>query len=89
MNLLKKILGHILWCTIAYILGFQEKFNKRVRRDPHSLEYIPNDYKTQDMCNKAVETDRCLLKFVPVHLRTHCLKVVEKRKAQKAEIKEE
>ena len=41
------------------------------------------------MCNKAVEADPCLLKFVPARFRTHCLKVVEKRKAQKAQIKKE
>ena len=89
MNLFEKILGHILLYTLEYILGIQEKYNKRVRREPHSLEYIPDDYKTQEMCKKAVEADSCLLKFVPVHLRTHCFKVVKKRKAQKAKIKEE
>ena len=41
------------------------------------------------MCNKAVEADPCLLKFVPARFRTHCLKVVEKCKAQKAQIKKE
>ena len=89
MILFEKIFGHILLYTLEYILEIQEKYNKRVRREPHSLEFVPDDYKTQEMCNKAVEADPCLLKFVPVHLRTHCFKVVEKRKAQKAKIKEE
>ena len=83
MNLFEKIIGHILWCTIEYIIGFQEKFNKRVRRDANSLEYIPDRFKTQEMCNKAVEADQCLLKFVPSRFRMHCFKIVEKRKAQK------
>ena len=74
--------------ALDYISGIQERYNKRVRREPHSLEFIPDDYKTQKMCNEAVEADPCLLKFAPVHLRTHCFKVVQKRKAQKAKIKE-
>ena len=49
MNLLGRILRDIFWYTLEYSLGFQEKFNKRVRRDPYSLEYIPNDYKTRDV----------------------------------------
>ena len=73
--------------TLKYILGFQEKFNRRVRIDPYSLEYIPNDYKTQEMCNKAVEADPCPLKFVPARFRTHCLKAVEQGKAQKTKLK--
>ena len=35
MNLFERILRDIFWHTLEYILGFQEKFNKRVRRDPH------------------------------------------------------
>ena len=35
MNLFDRILRDIFWHTLEYILGFQEKFNKRVRRDPH------------------------------------------------------
>ena len=38
----------VFWYTLEYFLGFQEKFNKIVRRDPYSLEYIPNGCKTQD-----------------------------------------
>ena len=41
------------------------------------------------MCNKAVEADPCLLKFVSARFRTHCLKVVVKRKAQKVRLREE
>ena len=50
---------------------------------------IPDDYKTQEISNKAVEADPCLLRFVPARFRTHCLKVVEKRKAHEARLKEE
>ena len=41
------------------------------------------------MCNKAVEADPCLLKFVSARFRTHCLEVVVKRKAQKVRLREE
>ena len=89
MNLLEKMLGDILLDILRNILGLQEKYNKREQRDPHSLEYIPDDYKTQEMCDKAVEADPCLLKFVPARFSTNCLKAVEKRKAWKAKLKEE
>ena len=76
---------------LEYILGIeiQERYNKRVRIEPHSLEFVPDDYKTKEMCNKAVVANPCLLKFVLVHLRTHCFKLVEKRKAKTAKMKEE
>ena len=89
MNLLEKIVGRILRYTIARILVFQEKFNMRVRRAPDPSEDMPDHFKTLEMCNKAVEAGPCLLKFVPTHFRTHCLKIVEKQKAQKASTKEE
>ena len=82
MNLFEKIIGHILWCTIEYTIGFQEKFSKMVRRDRHSLEYISDPFKTQEMCNKTVEP--YLLKFVPACFRMHCFKVVEKKKGSKS-----
>ena len=43
-----KFLRTVFWYTLESFLGFQEKFNKRVRRDPYCLEYIPNDCKSQD-----------------------------------------
>ena len=52
----------------------------------YTLEYILG---FQEMFNKRVQRDPSLLKFVPARFRMHCLKVVEKRKAQKAKLKEE
>ena len=46
MNLFNRILRDIFWYTLECVLGFKEQFHKRVDRDPHSLEYILNDYKT-------------------------------------------
>ena len=28
-----------------------------MRRDPRFFKYLPNHFKTQEMCNKAVEKD--------------------------------
>ena len=86
---MKKYLG--IFCCTHYRIYFSDsrKVQQESTQRTTPLEYIPDDYKTQEMCKKAVEADPCLLKFVPVHLRTHCFKVVKKRKAQKAKIKEE
>ena len=84
INFFDRILRDIFWYTLEYILGFQEKFNKRVRRDPFSLEYIPNHYKTQEMCNKAVKAGPCLLKFVPACFRAYCFKVVQKERLKRS-----
>ena len=41
---------------------------------------IPDHFKTQDMCNKAVEEDPCSLINVPDHFKTQdmCNKAIEK-----------
>ena len=74
INFFDTILRDIFWYTLEYILGFQEKF----------IEYIPNDYKTQEMCNKAVKAGPCLLKFVPACFRAYCLKVVQKERLKRS-----
>ena len=80
-----------------------------VHREPWSLEYVPDQYRTQEMCDKAVKKDLCLLEYVPVWFVTQKqIKLwrdddyhskddrlinwydgYQKRKAQKALIKEE
>ena len=80
-----------------------------VRREPWSLEYVPDQYKTQEMCGKPVEKDLCLLEYALDWFVTHqkikiwhdndyhsnddrlieWYKGYQKRKAQKAKIKEE
>ena len=48
--------------------------------EPRYLELIPDDLKTQEISNKAVEKVPWLLQYVPVHFRAPgmCFKVVEK-----------
>ena len=63
----------------------QETCNDAVRTEPLSLVYVPNRYlvpdrfKTQEMCIKAVEVSPFQLGDVPDHYMTLdiCIKVVE------------
>ena len=50
-----------------------------MRREPYTLEFVPDHFKTQEMCHIAVETDTYTLEFVPEHLKTQetCIKAVE------------
>ena len=75
----KKAFGYILLYTPKYIPATQEVYNKEVRREPGSLEFIPDILKTQEMCNEAVRRKPRSLEFVPDHLKTQemCNKVVE------------
>ena len=45
-----------------------------------SLKLIPDNLKTQEMCNEAVRREPHTLKFVPTHLRSNemCSRVLEK-----------
>ena len=38
--------------------------------EQHFLKLIPDDLKTQEMCNRAIEKVPWLLHHVPVHFRT-------------------
>ena len=38
---------------------------KAVEAVPSWLERVPDDFKTQGICNKAVQKRLCLLKYVP------------------------
>ena len=45
----------------------------------HMLHHVPDQYKTQETCIKAVEVDPWQLDSVPDHLKTEmCIKAVEK-----------
>ena len=39
--------------------------DKIISDDPFSLGYVPDQYKTQQMCDKAVDDCLAALKFVP------------------------
>ena len=53
--------------------------NEAVENSSWMLEHVPDQYKTQEMCNEAVKKSPCALWY----------KGYEQRKAQKAKIKEE
>ena len=36
--------------------------DKGIYNNPHALKFVPDCYKTQEMCNKAVK--RCFLAFI-------------------------
>ena len=36
-----------------------------VEEEPYTLDYLPNQYKTQEMCDAAVEKGPWLLEYVP------------------------
>ena len=39
--------------------------NSNISEDPFSIRYVPDQYKTQQMCDKAVEDCLAALKFIP------------------------
>ena len=49
------------------------------RIEPWLLGYVPDDLKTQEMCNKAVDHCPLTLRFVSNHLKTKkmCERAVE------------
>ena len=66
---------------------------KVVRRVPYTLDYVLDQYKTQEMCDDAVRRKPWLLEYVPDWFATkQQIKSCyghEKRRTQKAKIKEE
>ena len=52
--------------------------SKVVRMDPWLLKYIPDHFKTQDMCYEAVEEDLSNLRYVSDHFKMQemCVKTV-------------
>ena len=61
---------HVLGSILKYIPGVQEARNEEVSRDPRFLEFLPDHFKTQEMCIKALEVNPWLLKYVPDNLKT-------------------
>ena len=70
----KNALGYIFLYTLKYtpVVGamVQKACNDKVCRKPHSLAFIPDILKTQEMCIKALEVDPWSFKYVPDNLRT-------------------
>ena len=52
---------------------------KLLKKNPYRLEDISDHFKTQGMCEKAVEKVSRMLEYVPDHLKTQtmCEKAVE------------
>ena len=48
--------------------------------DHGCLKYVPDQYKTQEMCERAIKDDPWALEFVPDHFKTQemCDKAVSK-----------
>ena len=65
---------------IPYQYKTQEMYNKAIQIFPQALELVPDPFVTQKMYNEAVEKSPDVLRWY---------KGYEKRKAQKAKIKEE
>ena len=55
-------------------------YDEAVRRKPRSLVFVPDHFKTEGMCEGAVEKNQYTLRDVPLHFRTQemCIKAVEK-----------
>ena len=69
---------HADWNLYQYVLR-QKTVAVVVHNDPWTLWYVTNQYKTQEMCEKAFEEDLGLLWPVPDQYKTQkmCDKVVE------------
>ena len=54
--------------------------SKAVEEDPSELRYVPDLFKSQEMCDKAVRIEPLLLIYIPDHLKTKemCKKAIEK-----------
>ena len=64
-----KVIGYILLYTLKYTPvvrpNVQEVYNKEVGRKPRFLAFVPDIFKTQKICNEAVEADPYTLWYVP------------------------
>ena len=67
--LLKMMCCDIFLRMVKYIPWSQGMCNEVVHIEPRSLTFIPDQFKTQEICDKAVEVEQYMLKVVPVHLR--------------------
>ena len=71
INLFKRIIRDIVLYTLKYtpVVGqvVQEACNREVLKKPHSLQFIPDIFKTQEIRNKAVKKDSCVLRLFPFY----------------------
>ena len=54
INSFKKVIWYILLRMLKYVPLVQEACNEEVRDDPRFLTFIPDCFKTQEMCSEAV-----------------------------------
>ena len=86
INLFKNVFWYTIEGTCAvllyilkYIPGTQEEFNEEVRREPILLMYIPDHFKTQEMCEEAVKKSHgCCTMFLLALGRRRCMKKLSK-----------
>ena len=86
-------------CTLKFVpdhLRTKKMCERDVEEKPCILKFVPDPLKIQKRCDAAVEKDPWLVKYVPDwfitkehHRVCHGRQEREKRKAQKAKIKEE
>ena len=90
-GLLKNTFRYILLCMVKYVPGAQKAYDEAVAYyfrlllerclPPMSsgLFFIPDNIKTQKMCERAIEDEPRSLALVPNHLKTQglCIKAVE------------
>ena len=67
--LLINALRYILFRISEYIPWTQEMSNEAMSREPYTLEFIPDRFKTQELYNEADEANPYTLWHVPDHLR--------------------
>jgi len=60
-----------LWETIMEICPYKyNEYLERVKIDGYALEYVPVEYKTEELCKIAVQQDGWSLQHVPEEYRT-------------------
>ena len=80
----KKVIGYVLLYTLKYtsVTGprIQEECNKEIRRKPRLLAFVPDIFKTQKMCDEAVEADPYTPCYVPYQFWVHEIskRIIEK-----------
>ena len=54
------------------------RFKRIVDQDPWCLKYVPDEYKSWEMCRNAVKKDPYFTKYVSDHLRTKRKQIIKK-----------
>ena len=85
INSFKRVIRHILWYTLNYtpVVGWvvQEAYNREVLKKSCSLEFIPDMFKTQGMCDEAVRREPYSLRHAPDCLKNEkmCIEAVKNK----------